>query len=248
MMFGTREPFEYFECLSCGCLQIMQVPDDLSPFYPEGYYSHRIPRRAGNPSRFKRYRTRKWMEHLLGRRSLVGAWQARRHTEPFYAAWLREGRLERDSAVLDVGCGAGRLLFSMRDAGFTNLTGADPFLAAEFRPDESLRLLKRGLPEMEGSFDLVMMHHAFEHVPDPTEAMKLLAGLTRKGGLLFLRVPLCSSFAWRTYRADWVQLDAPRHLHLHTRRSLEILAARAGLEIERVHFDSTAFQFWGSEQ
>jgi hypothetical protein len=44
-----------------------------------------------------------------------------------------------------------------------------------------------------------------------------------------------------------VQLDAPRHLFLHTRKSFGLLAARAGLQIEKWFCDSTSFQFWGSE-
>jgi hypothetical protein len=44
-----------------------------------------------------------------------------------------------------------------------------------------------------------------------------------------------------------VQLDAPRHLVVHTRRSMAIVADQAGLEITDVVYDSTAFQFWASE-
>src|SRR5206468_2718584 len=39
MMFGLREAFDYFECAACGCLQIAQVPRDLSKYYPPQYYS-----------------------------------------------------------------------------------------------------------------------------------------------------------------------------------------------------------------
>ena len=37
MMYGTREAFGYFECSSCGCLQIAEVPADLARFYPADY-------------------------------------------------------------------------------------------------------------------------------------------------------------------------------------------------------------------
>ena len=39
MMFGTREEFEYLECAQCGCVQLWNVPADLSPYYPPDYYS-----------------------------------------------------------------------------------------------------------------------------------------------------------------------------------------------------------------
>jgi len=45
-----------------------------------------------------------------------------------------------------------------------------------------------------------------------------------------------------------VQLDAPRHLYLHSIKSMETLANPVGLKISQVIYDSFAFQFWGSEQ
>ena len=63
-----------------------------------------------------------------------------------------------------------------------------------------------------------------------------------------LRIPVASSAAFATYGADWVQLDAPRHLYLYTAKSLEYLARAAGFALFKVVDDSSAFQFWASEQ
>ena len=59
---------------------------------------------------------------------------------------------------------------------------------------------------------------------------------------------MAGTFAWQKYRTDWAQLDAPRHLNVHTEAGLKALAKRTGFEVERVVYDSTGFQFWGSEQ
>ena len=48
--------------------------------------------------------------------------------------------------------------------------------------------------------------------------------LLNKDGVLLVRVPLSSSWAWEHYRENWVQLDAPRHLYLHSVKSMEVLA------------------------
>ena len=45
-----------------------------------------------------------------------------------------------------------------------------------------------------------------------------------------------------------MQLDAPRHLFLHSVDSIRLLAAKSSLELVGVVYDSTSFQFWGSEQ
>jgi hypothetical protein len=99
-----------------------------------------------------------------------------------------------------------------------------------------------------GEWDWVMFHHSFEHVPDPLETLRAAACLLARGGTCLIRIPTVSSEAWEQYGVDWVQLDAPRHLFLHSLESMERLAREAGLVVREVQFDSTAFQFWGSEQ
>jgi hypothetical protein len=62
-----------------------------------------------------------------------------------------------------------------------------------------------------------------------------------------VRIPTVSSEAWEEYREYWVQLDAPRHLYLHSVESLSRLARLVGLRVDKVTYDSTALQFEGSE-
>jgi len=37
MMHGTKEPFTYFQCSRCLCLQITDIPPDMTPYYPPHY-------------------------------------------------------------------------------------------------------------------------------------------------------------------------------------------------------------------
>ncbi len=46
----------------------------------------------------------------------------------------------------------------------------------------------------------------------------------------------------------WVQIDAPRSIFLHSTKSLEILSRNKRFEFSKIVYDSTAFQFWGSDQ
>jgi len=57
-----------------------------------------------------------------------------------------------------------------------------------------------------------------------------------------------SSYAWEKYGHNWVQLDAPRHLYLHTEKSIRAIAQKTGFEVKDITYDSYEFQFWGSEQ
>jgi SAM-dependent methyltransferase len=150
--------------------------------------------------------------------------------------------------VLDVGCGSGRLLYLLRLAGWTELLGVDAFLPADRRYANGLEIRRATLAQVDGGWDTIMFHHAFEHLPDPQATLQEVAERLAPGGVCLLRLPLADSEAWTRYGVDWVQLDAPRHLFLHTRRSLERLAADAGLAIDAIVHDSYELQFWGSEQ
>jgi hypothetical protein len=92
-----------------------------------------------------------------------------------------------------------------------------------------------------------MFHHSFEHLADPLETLKTATGLLAADGTIVVRIPVVSSYAWEGYGVAWVQLDAPRHVFLHSRKSMGRLAGAAGLRVERVVDDSTEFQFLGSE-
>ena len=252
MMFGTREEFEYFECAACGVVQLMSIPSDLSRFYQAGYYAHRQPeapeRRRGLQQLQRQLRHRVTALELqhpvlaqVAMRTLC-----RRSVLPEWVLPIRS-RLNLDSRVLDVGCGTGAVLFALHRCGFSDLTGVDPFIPGDCSP-AGIRLLKRDLFSITDRFDFIMLHHAFEHMREPERVLAKLADILAPGGALLIRIPLAGSFAWRRYGKDWAQLDAPRHLFLHTPKSIQLLADAAELRVTATVFDSTDFQFWASEQ
>ena len=250
MMFGLREHFNYLECAACGALQLLEVPGDLSRFYPENYYSL-----LGAPSAVDRspaLTARKARAAVLLRvppravDALVHAgWTLLVPTEFMALAGLG---LRTSSVVCDLGSGSGQILAWMSGQGFSNLTGFDPYIDQDLDIGGGIAIRKLGLDEMPGGWDLIMLNHSFEHMAGPAQVLEDLCRRLNRSGSIVIRTPVADSWAWRTYGADWAQLDAPRHLFIHTRRSMGILAQQAGLIVSRVFFDSGAFQFWGSEQ
>jgi SAM-dependent methyltransferase len=252
MMFGTREEFSYFECRTCGCVQMETIPEDVSGFYGASYYAHQ-PQASATPSTALA-RARRKFRHQLTRLELRYPRLAqktlrllrRESALPYWVAPMAD-RLRLNSRILDVGCGAGAILFDLQTAGFSDLTGIDPFIPASVEA-AGVRLLKRDLFSVTETFDCVMLHHAFEHMDDPHRVFAKLAETISDTGVIVLRTPVAGTFAWRTYGKNWVQLDPPRHLFVHTRESMRLLADAAGLRIRATVFDSTNFQFWASEQ
>lgn len=246
MMFGLPEEYEYSECAACGCLQIVEIPGDMTKYYPESYYSFAGPvARASGRMRvmLARSRNRYYLTHrnVLGR--FLHQW---RPNEPMSLIGL--ANLQSASRILDVGCGAGAILCDLKEAGFNNLLGIDPFLDRDKRTSNGVLLRKISLHGIDGSWDLIMLHHSFEHMPDPAEQLGAVSRLLSPEGVCLIRIPTVTSYAWKHYRTNWSQLDPPRHFFVHSNRSLQILAGHAGLACERVIYDSDGFQFWGSEQ
>lgn len=243
MMVGTRAGFQYLECATCGCLQNVSVPDDLASYYASDYYAMRGGMR---PEPRWRRRLKAWRTAAhLGRRGWLGRWLLKRSGPPGLPPWVRMAGLHQQSRILEIGCGAGDQLRALQSEGFKQISGADPYIPQAIDHGDGLQIVKTELAALTGTWDCVVLEHAFEHIPSPHAALRKLVSLLRPGGVLIISVPLKAA-AWELYGVNWVQLDAPRHLYLHTERSFRLLAAE--LEIVHIDFDSTAFQFWGSEQ
>lgn len=242
MMFGTRETFDYFECASCGCLQIRTIPEDLSPYYPPSYYSFAA------PSRLRGFVKGAWLcdpfpiEAALQR---VLALVPGTHLMP---EWMGRAKLSRKASVLEVGSGGGMRLLAMQSAGFSDLTGADPFMEGDRELPGGIKILKQDITQLERRWDFVMLHHAYEHMPGPFETLQQLRQILSKDGTLLIRIPVASSLAWEKYGVNWMALDPPRHLFLHTVKSFTQVAEKAGLRIVDSFHDADPSQFWGSEQ
>lgn len=246
-MLGLADAFTYLECGGCGCLQLLDPPPDLARYYPKDrYYSYAADRSAPTwRSRLQDRLMRSLIDHRLGRPGIAGKLLAAA-TDKF--KWVRSGLFSRKSAILDVGCGSGALLLLLQRAGFTDLTGADPFIQEDIRYPGGPHIFRRELQDVDRAFDLIMLNHAFEHMPDPLAMLHQVHAHLRPGGMALLRIPVAGSYAWEHYGEHWVQLDAPRHFFLHTERSMQGLADKAGFVLEHVTYDSTAFQFTGSEK
>jgi SAM-dependent methyltransferase len=262
MQFGFRDEFEYFECASCGCLQITEIPKDLTKYYPADYYPFKPPdsdapaEPTGLKGHKRRFIRNQITYYYLNRNSVLGAFLEKRSSlvgdYSYLMDWMKLQRLNLGlnlkSKILDVGCGAGHLLQEMAAYGFSQLTGVDLFINDDIFYDNGVKVLKGTVYDLDQRFDFIMLHHSFEHMPEPLAVLRKVKALLNPGCYALIRIPVAGSYAWEKYGVNWAALDAPRHLHLHTRKSMELLAAQAGFRIADVVFDSDGFGITGSEQ
>ena len=238
-MYGMGDTFRYLHCGACGVLHLMDIPADLGRYYTaDGYYSVNSAQ-----GRLRRWLMRRRDQGCAGR-SVVGSLLERRFPNPTLVSALAVA--QPDSRILDVGCGGGALLKSMAALGFRHLTGVDPLLAQSSGAD-GVRLISGELPCVEGQFDVVMFHHSLEHMASQVPMLAAARERLAPGGVVLVRIPTCESLAFETYGARWFQLDAPRHLFLHSHRSIRRIAEQAGLAVASIVCDSQTMQFWASE-
>jgi SAM-dependent methyltransferase len=243
MMFGTKEEFSYLECPGCGCLQIEQIPPDMARHYPPNYYSKWDADSFPAPVRFLMGRVDRYEYRHRG---VLGR-MIRYFVENPAVASLAPLGLGPDTRILDVGCGSGSLLKSLVQFGFRRLEGVDPYIDEDIRHGPNIVVHKAELSELDGQWDLIMLHHSFEHMPDPHGLLREIHRRLAPSGTCLIRIPLASSYAWEHYGIDWMGLDAPRHFFLHTTTSMDLLAQSAGFAVSDVVFDSGYSQFAVSE-
>lgn len=248
LMFDRRRRYDYYLCRDCACVFQHPTPDaqTIASFYPQDYsvYNEESRTRVVSPTRLallKRLRGYTHLRPALPYRlwaALSAPWQALGTP-----AWEGGGRL------LDVGCGNGRFLTSMRALGW-DVEGV------EISEDGMKACRLSALPVhhgdvfsaafADGRFDLVTARHVVEHVPDPLAFIAELARVLRPGGRLVVETPNSEALGRQWFATRWYANEVPRHLFLFSPANLERLGVGAGLVKSAMTMDTTPKIFLNS--
>lgn len=142
----------------------------------------------------------------------------------FIIARIKENLPKQKLRILNAGCGNNWMKKCVPKG--IDLVGLDinnP--SADVNAD-----LEKRLPFKSGEFDAVLLVHVIEHLKDPLFALKELARVTKKGGVLFISTPSpWSANAW----------EDPYHVRPFTKGSLKTLADDAGYDAIEVYYTNT---------
>lgn len=239
-MFRLGDEYQYEFCPQCRCIQLLNRTNNPSKLYPENYYSfsRNVQALYSSPWGKKRLKLLKKQFRREG---------AQLKNQPVLEL-LKELRVSKETRIADIGCGEGELLYLLRELGFSNAEGFDPFISAHIRYSNGLEIKKMDLFEIKCGFDLIMLNHSFEHMENPLQVLKKLRDLMRNPeSRLLIRVPVVNR-AWNLFGPYWYQLDPPRHLHLCSIEGMNLLLEKADLIVEKTVFDSTEAQIFLSEK
>jgi SAM-dependent methyltransferase len=241
-MMGLKEKFTYNQCSVCGHTHLEPVPADMGKYYDtKEYYSFKTNHSfAASGEKNIKLTLKKILLRLGAKKSFLFSSALK--------AVLSVKGISQQSNILDYGCGAGQFVEELNSLGFIHTKGYDPFLPQDVSNNGELYLTSNLAALKIKQWDIITLNHVFEHLQDPVPVLQNLRGLLQEKGKLILRFPIIDSFAFEKYRENWVQLDAPLHLNLFTRKSIRTAVEKAGgFGIVSMYDDSFHFQFTGSE-
>ncbi|HEY8158402.1 MAG TPA: class I SAM-dependent methyltransferase [Methylobacter sp.] len=245
-LFGANGSWNLKQCVNQDCgliwLDPMPLKEEIGKAYAS-YYTH-TPR---DPS--KRPRMLRRIRNLIERGYLAKEYNYEIGSRPLLTRILGNllyllpiYRNEADAGVrclpalpggrlLDVGCGTGEWLLSMRQRGW-QVEGIDfDENAVKVAVQQGLlvhcnSLEQHGFPD--DYFDAVTFNHLIEHVPDPVQTLAECTRILKPGGKLVILTPNNASFTHRVFKQDWRGLEPPRHLHIFSMLSMRRALAMAG--------------------
>ncbi len=238
--FAFGDTFLYGECGKCGALFLEEVPNDLWRFYPDTYYSY------GQTLGLKTIFIKSVLRFFLRLRCVWLVKKIVKIHHPLYSI-LSLGKINYDASILDVGCWSGELLRILNLLGYSNLVWLDPFLAKS-QSLGGVSLLKKSIFELDekNKYDLIMFHHSLEHMQDHREVLNKVNSLLKSTWSVIIRIPIKSIF-FELYQGNWIGIDAPRHMIIHSMESFKTLIEQTDFRIKKYYFDSHIAHFTVSE-
>lgn len=191
-----HERFHVWRCAGCGSLHTHEVVD-LARYYQE----YRFEAGEGAPL----------------------DWPTRRMLRPQLARLERAG-VRREHAILDFGCGSGKLVRYLRERGYARACGYDAY-APRFR-DPSL---------LERRWDVVFAQDVLEHAEDPWEMLRTFDRLLVPGGLVLIGTPNAARIDPAQVERYVHSLHVPFHRHILSEGALRDAGARLGWSVVGFH-------------
>ena len=249
MMLGLREQFDYMECAKCGALCLVDIPKDLSKYYPHNkYYSFNKIKHNNFINFLKNLLLNQLFKFYIGRVNLIGKILSYNYNLNRKYSWVSNLKdIPFESKILDIGSGNGKYLLELFQLGYQDITGIDPYNPTNIKLNNAVTILNCHIENLKDKYDFILMNHSLEHMIDQNHIFLELKRLLNPGGKVLIRIPFIGN-AWEQYGVYWYQIDAPRHMAIHSINSFRHLCDKYNLNIDLIVHDSSDYQFKFSEQ
>jgi SAM-dependent methyltransferase len=145
-------------------------------------------------------------------------------------------RPPRKAKILEVGCGTGHNLAMLKSFGSLEASELDRCARALANKRLPGKIKNARLPDLSkfkrNGYDLIALLDVLEHVPDDLASLRAIHMRLKPGGALLLTVP-ANPWMWSAHDA------AHHHFRRYTKKKLEELFLRSGLEVELLSYFNT---------
>lgn len=118
--------------------------------------------------------------------------------------------------ILEIGCGDGTMLKIFKKMNWI-VHGIE---RNNILQNKSLNIYSKTISSYRSrSFDLILMYNSLEHIRKPFNFLKNTLNKLKKDGLIIITVPNYLSYQYKFGQADWLHLDAPRHLNIFSKKT-----------------------------
>jgi 2-polyprenyl-3-methyl-5-hydroxy-6-metoxy-1,4-benzoquinol methylase len=151
---------------------------------------------------------------------------------------------KRGARLLEVGSGMGHLVGDLEDTFETYGMDLNHWAVKQSKAVVNKTSLQTAsaqeLPFRDGAFNVVIIKHIVEHLPEPQKAINEIGRVTEKGGALLLATPNLDSLL-KPWKGDkWIGYQDPTHISLKRPAEWLSFIENAGFQVKRTFADG----FW----
>lgn len=198
-------------CRKCGLIYQNPREEDLRYLYSQEYYNQSFPDK----------------ERLLS---------SSEATVEKIAKYVADNKIR----VLEIGAGVAFTLKIAKDRGWEVFgTEISPFAVRYAKEKFGLEIFLGTLEEAKfpkDFFDLVIMTHVLEHLPDPFKSLEKVFHILKNSGILYIVVPNIASFKAWLKKGKWAYLHPGMHLYHFSPRTLKKMVLKAGFKV--IHMET----------
>jgi len=191
------ESFEIMECANCSMRFTSPIPDnnEITNYYKsDDYVSHTG---KGNSIINKVYRFVQYFT-LHSKKEIVEKFSPK-----------------KSGSILDIGCGTGKFLKTMKQFGWSINGVENNDTAREIAENNTGSIILNQIEFFEGKqkYNVITLWHSLEHLHELKQYLNKISISLNTNGVLMIAAPNYHSYDADYYKQDWAAYDVPRHLY-----------------------------------